>query len=151
MPAAAAGTKKAAGRTKEAWSAAKTHTVTLPSGFEIDMQIPNLPLLIKTGQIPNHLIDAALGAMQAEEITREMVEQQADFYDKLVAISVVDPIIAEEEVKDLPFEDVDLIVDLATRQRDVDAMGRHLGGLHKSEEWKSFRRGDSLDPALDGD
>lgn len=142
--------KKAAGRDKSAWAKAKVHTITLPSGFEVDVQVPNMPLLIKTGQIPNHLIEAALGAMQAEEITREMVEQQAEFYEKLVALTVVDPVIAEEDVADLPFEDVDLIVEIATRQRDVDALGRHLGGLHKSEEWKTFRRGDSLDPDVEG-
>ena len=132
-------------RDKAEWGKAKTHTITLPSGFEVDIQVPNLPSLIKTGQIPNNLIDAALGAMDSEQVTREMVEQQADFYEKLVAIAVVDPVVSEEDVKDLPFEDVELIVEIATRNRDVDAVGHHIGGLHKSEEWRSFRRGDHLD------
>lgn len=142
--------KKPAGRSKAAWGAAKIHTITLPSGFEVDIQVPNLPLLIKTGQIPNHLVDAAIGNMQAEEITREMIEQQADYYSLLVTLAVVDPVIEAEDVASLPFEDVDLIVDIASRNRDVDALGHQLGGLHKSEEWKAFRRGDHLDPAVEG-
>jgi len=127
------------GRDKSAWGKAAVHTITLPSGFVVDVKIPNMPLLIKTGQIPNHLIDAAIGAIEADKITREMVEQQSEFFDKLVSVTVVDPAIDEEDVHDLPFEDIDLIVALATRDREVDAIGHQLGGLHKSAEWRTFR------------
>ena len=128
-----------------AWKSAKIHSVVLPSGIEVDIEIPNLPQMVKTGQIPNDLLDAALGAIQRDEITPDLLKEQADFYNKLVATMVVSPSIAEEDVPELPYEDVELLVELGTRQRDLDAIGRHIGGLHKSDEWRRFRGLDYLD------
>lgn len=123
-----------------AWKKAKTHEAVLPSGLSIEIQIPNLPLLVKTGQVPNDLIESAIGAMQGDvQITAELLSEQAEFYNKLVAIAVVTPAITEADVPELPYEDVEMIVEFATRQRDVDALGRHLAGLHRSKEWRSFR------------
>ena len=45
---------------KTGWKNSRRHTITLPSSAEVDVEIPNLPQLIKTGQIPNNLVDAAL-------------------------------------------------------------------------------------------
>lgn len=132
-----------------AWKAAKRHPVSLPSGIEIEIEIPNLPQMVKTGQVPNDLVEAAIGALQRDKITKELVVEQADFYNKLVATAVKVPTITEDDVPDLPYEDVELIVELATRQRDVDALGRHLAGLHKSKEWRSFRGLDYGDEALE--
>ncbi len=122
-----------------AWKKAKRHPVTLPSGFEVEIEIPNLPLLVKTGHFPNDLVDAAIGAIQRQEITKELVDQQSDFYHKLVALTVKSPEITEEDVVELPYEDIELLVELATRNRDVDALGRHIAGLHTSREWRKFR------------
>jgi hypothetical protein len=127
---------------KTSWKNNRRHPVTLPSSTVVDLEIPNLPQLIKTGQIPNNLVDAALGAAQSQQgkaPTREQIGQQAEFNDHLVAITVKDPEIAADDVKDLPYEDVEMIVEIAMRQRDVDALYRQLGGLHKSEEWRTFR------------
>jgi len=127
---------------KAGWKNSRRHTVTLPSSSEVDLEIPNLPQLIKTGQIPNNLVDAALGAAQSQQgkaPTREQIGQQAEFNDHLVAITVKDPEITADDVADLPYEDVEMIVEIAMRQRDVDAIYHQLGGLHKSEEWRSFR------------
>lgn len=127
---------------KSGWKNNRRHTVTLPSYTVVDLEIPNLPQLIKTGQIPNNLVDAALGAAQAQQgqaPTREQIGQQAEFNDHLVSIAVKDPEITADDVADLPYEDVEMIVEIAMRQRDVDALYRQLGGLHKSEEWRTFR------------
>lgn len=123
----------------DAWKAAGTHTVMLPSGTEIKLRVPNLPTLVKTGQLPNALVAEALETIQTGKVTAEVISQQAEFYSKLVALSVVEPAISEEEVVDLPFEDVELIVEIATRQRDVDALGHHLAGLHTNKDWRKFR------------
>lgn len=122
-----------------AWKKTKRHPITLPSGFEVEIEIPNLPLLIKTGQLPNNLVTDALGAIQTGKLTPEILHQQSDFYDKLVSTAVKVPEITEEDVHELPFEDVELIVEIATRQRDLDAVGHHVGGLHTNEEWRKFR------------
>lgn len=133
-----------------AWKTSKRHDVTLPSGVGVAIEIPNLPLLIKTGQLPNDLIDAAIGAIKRDEITAELINQQSDFYHKLVALTVKEPEITEADVADLPYEDVELIVEIATRNRDLDALGRHIAGLHKSSEWRHFRGLDYGDEALEG-
>lgn len=130
-------TKKLA--TLGSWKSARRHEITLPSGSVVEIEIPNLPLLVKTGQIPNDLVDAALKAIQREEVTRDLIDQQSDFYHKLVSLTVKDPAISEEDVADLPYEDIELIVEIAQRQRDIDALGRHLAGLHTNREWRTFR------------
>lgn len=122
------------------WKKSRRHSVVLPSGFEVDIEIPNLPQLIKSGQLSNELINAALGATSGDEkITRETIEQQADVYNKLVSLTVKEPNVTEEDVAELPYEDVEMIVELATRQRDIDAVGHHIGGLEKLEEFRKFR------------
>lgn len=127
-------------QTAAAWKKAKYHSVVLASGSEIELSIPNLPVLAKTGQIPNDLISAAVGVISGEtQITPELLAEQADFAAKLVSIAVHSPKVKEDEVNDLPYEDIELIVEIATRQRDVDALGRQIAGLHKSKEWLDFR------------
>lgn len=124
-----------------AWVKAKYHTIALPSGVEVEISIPNLPMLAKTGVIPNDLIQSAVGVMNGtEELTEELVREQAVFYNKLISIAVHAPKVSEEQVPELPYEDIELIVEIATRQRDVDALGRHIAGLHLSKEWVSFRK-----------
>jgi hypothetical protein len=131
--------------TAAAWKKAKTHEVVLPSGVAVEIEIPNLSQMVKTGELPNDLIDAALGAMQKQRVTPDLLLKQADFYTKLVALTVVKPKITEEDVADLPYEDQELLVELATRQRDVDALGHHIAGLHTSKDWRRFRGYDISD------
>lgn len=120
-----------------AWKKAKRHTVTLPSGTVVDIELPHLAKLAKSGQMPNELVDAAMGqANSNEKVTRETIASQWDFYSYLVSITVVDPAITIEDVNDLPAEDVDHVVEFATRQRDLDAVGKHFAGL---ETQKSFQ------------
>jgi hypothetical protein len=136
-------------RSKADWIKAKTHTVMCPSGVEVDIEIPNLPALIKAGRVPNALLDAAIGAGPDTEVSREMVEQQADFFHYLVSVTVVSPQIEPHEVVELPYEDVEMLVSLALRQRDMDAAYRQIGGLDKVASFRTFRerarRGSSVD------
>lgn len=132
-----------------AWKKAGIHDITLPSGVEVSIKIPNLPQMVKQGAIPNDLLDAALGAIQKERVTKQLIEEQADFFHLLVMTMVVKPTITSEDVPDLPYEDIELLVELGTRQRDIDALGRHIAGLHKSREWREFRGFGSGDEALE--
>lgn len=135
--------------TVDAWVKAKYHTIMCPSGVEVEIVIPNLPALIKAGRVPNALLDAAIGAGPDTEVSREMVEQQADFFHFLVAETVHSPKLTQDQVTDLPYEDVEMIVSLALRQRDMDAAYRQIGGLDKVASFRSFRerarRGSSVD------
>jgi len=131
--------------TKTSWKKAAVHEgVTLPSGTVVSIKLPNLSLMLKTGNIPNSLVEAAVEMQNAmsrgtAEITKEMIEQQWDYYSFLVAKTVVEPEITQEEVADIPAEDVEMLVEFATRQRDIDAVYRHIAGLDKMESFRRFR------------
>lgn len=129
----------AAKKTADTWKSAKRHPVTLPSSFEVEIEIPNLPSLVKSGQLPNELVAEALNTINTGRLTPEVIANEAEFYNKLVALTVKEPEVTEADVPELPFEDVVLIVELATRQRDLDAVGHHIGGLERSAEWRKFR------------
>lgn len=139
-------------KTKDAWQKAGVHTIALQSGVEVDIRIPNLPQMVKAGEVPNDLLDAALGAMKKQEITPDLIKEQADFFHLLVATMVVEPKLEAEEVPEIvPFEDIELLVEIGTRQRDIDALGRQIAGLHKSAEWRRFRGWDYGDEVVEDD
>lgn len=130
---------------KDAWFKAKRHTITLPSGTVVEIELPNVPALIKSGKIPNELLELAIGTGPDTEVTREMIEQQAEFYNFLVATTVKDPELTPEEVNQLPYEDIEMIVAFALRQRDMDAVYRHMSGLDRVSSFRKFRRLDRGD------
>src|SRR5688572_20448247 len=101
------------------WKKAKRHEVTLASGTVVEIELPNLPALIKGGEIPNTLLDVAIAQQKLDaEITPEQIKEQFVFYRFLVAKTVVSPEITEDDVEELPYEDVEMLVEFATRQRD---------------------------------
>lgn len=135
-----------------AWKKSAVHNLVLPSGTVIGMKIPDVPTLIEAGTIPNHLLEAALGAAKNPEDqapTRDMISQEREFTDLLVHLSVVDPKVSVEDAADIPMEDKAMIVAVATRQRDIDAEGNHIAGLDKSEKFRRFRRVGEFDPLLE--
>jgi hypothetical protein len=136
-------------RTAEAWKKARVHAgLTLPSGTTVDVEIPNLPKMLKSGTMPNELIDVALEYQNEERVTREMMEQTWDFIKFIVPLTVKDPEITGDDVEDLPIADVEMIASWATRSSDFDAIGHHLGGLEKSEDFRNFRGITTIDEAL---
>lgn len=145
--------KTAAKFDKATWKKARTHEVTLPSGVEVIIEVPNLAVLVKSGYLPNELVQAAIGTIQTGRLTEEAIQEQPDFYSKIVTTTVKDPILDADDVigaDPIPFEDIEMIVEFATRQRDMDAVGHHLGGLHKVKDWRTFRGFDHLYADLEG-
>jgi hypothetical protein len=145
-----------------AWKRAGVHYPLLPSGTRVGLRIPDLAAMIETGQVPNHLLSAALGLAKAqneeenkiptpEELT-ENAAQDREFTDLLVLEAVVEPKLTEDDVKPggIPQEDKQFIVALATRQRDLDAEGEHIAGLTKSEKFRRFRGLGEFDTSLEG-
>ena len=145
-------------QSKTKWKQSKVHDVTLPSGFEVKIELPDLATMIKGGQVPNELLDAAtkIAAGQSliapedrddTEKSRELIKTISDFQAFLVAQTVKDPEVTKEEVAngDLPAEDVELLVNFALRKTDIDAIGHQLGGL---ETVDSFRQIRGLDDSL---
>lgn len=139
----------------EQWKKSSVHVISLPSGSAVGIKIPDLAALIEAGEIPQNLLDAALSAAGAggdradKAPTKEFILQEAEFSNKLVQTTVVQPKLSEANVREIPFEDRVMIVEIATRQRDLDAEGNHIGGLHKSESFRKFRGLDDLNESVE--
>ena len=134
------------------WKKAATHNVLCPSGSRVGIRIPDFPAMIEAGDIPQHLLDAALGVAGDADAkpSVELIKQQREFTDNLVLLTVVEPKITPADVGDIPYEDKEFIVSVATRQRDLDAEGEHIAGLTKSEKFRRFRGLGEFDPTLEG-
>jgi hypothetical protein len=147
-----------------AWKKAAIHHPLLPSGVRVNLRVPDLALMIETGQIPQHLLNAALGMAKAvadaeegpkvptvEEMTQSATDDR-EFTDLVVLSSVVEPKLTEADVAEggIPVEDKQFIVAIATRQRDLDAEGEHIAGLTKSEKFRRFRGLGEFDPNVEG-
>lgn len=134
---------------KTAWKKQREHDITLPSGAEIRVALPDLSAMIKSGNIPNDLLDVATKIGTGEKIDlgddgdkkRELLGQALDFNAFIVEQTVIEPKVTAEEVRtqQIPAEDVDLIVQIALRKTDFDAVGKHLGGLETVESFRKFR------------
>jgi hypothetical protein len=87
------------------------------------------------------LLDAALGVANNPDTkpTLDLIKQQREFTDVLTALTVVEPKLTESDIPDIPFEDKEFIVAVATRQRDLDAEGEHIAGLTQSDKFRRFR------------
>lgn len=139
--------------TKEAWKRNRDHLITLPSGTQIKVRLPNLPNLIKGGQVPNPLMKVAIqiattGSTQG--IDEELIAELPDFHRYLVHITAVEPEIALDEVDDIPYEDTELLVALACRETDLDAVGHQLAGLEKIDSYRRFRGLPDVDQSVEG-
>lgn len=144
--------------TKTGWKKAKTHTVTLPSGVDVEIQIPNLAKMAKGGELPNDLIKhAAPATANSGEEPEELTEDQrvknlttlAEFQSWLVSVMLVDPKLSPDEVLDVvPTPDLEVLVELASRRRDMDVVGHHIGGLEGSADFRKFRGIDAREPYL---
>lgn len=132
------------------WKKAAVHAVTLPSGVVVKVKIPDLAALIEAGTLPQNLIDAALNVVGdgAQKVTLDMVKEEREFTNEIVKVAVVEPTVSDASVNEIPVEDKAMIMQIATRQTDLDAEGKHIGGLHKSEDFRKFRGLDSFDPFM---
>lgn len=133
--------------TASAWKAAAVHDATLPSGFKVKVKVPNLTAMAKAGTLPNELLDlvtkdAATGPTDPPPL-QEQIDEQYKFNRCLTVLTVVEPKITDGDFDEIPAEDVQMIVQIALRQTDMDAIGHQLGGLETIESFRQFRDLDS--------
>ena len=140
------------------WKKAAVHPILLNSGVTVEIKIPDLPQLIEEDVIPQNLLDAALevaGAVSRsgspDAPTKDLIVKEGQFKNTLTRLTVVNPKLTEDDVRDIPSEDKEIIVALATRQRDVDAEGNHIAGLDKSAKFRKFRSIGEFDPLVAGE
>lgn len=136
---------------KAAWSKKAEHEINLASDVDtvVKIRLPNLPALVASGDFPNHLIDAAISVASGAKVTREHIAEQSEFYNHLVSNMLIEPAVTPEEVKNIPFEDIELLIAIGTRARDIDGLGNHIAGLDKSDDWMKFRRQSLVDADLE--
>jgi hypothetical protein len=145
-----------------AWKKAAVHHPLLPSGVRVGLRVPDLAKMIETGQVPQHLLNAALGIAKAglqdeqkvpsvEEMTQSAADDR-EFTDLITLACVTEPKLTEADLGEdgVPVEDKQFIVAIATRQRDLDAEGEHIAGLTKSEKFRRFRGLGEFDASLEG-
>lgn len=138
--------------TKTSWKNVKVHKdIRLPSGALVDIQLPNLTDLAKSGTIPSELLTLVTEAVTGgglDDVDTSLLSKLDDLHRFIVARTVVSPEITEEDVNDLPPEDIATLVEFAFRQRDRDVVGHHLGGLETLAEWRRFRNIPGGEPAV---
>jgi hypothetical protein len=140
----------------DAWAKAAVHTVMCPSGTAIEIRIPDLAGLIEGGELPQHLLQAALKAAgnqsfsEEKEVTVDDIRREREFTNFLVAKTVVTPALTPETATQVPTEDREMIAALALRLRDLDAEGSHIAGLDSSEKFRKFRGLGEFEPTLEG-
>ena len=135
---------------KAGWKKASTHTITLPSGEAVEIRLPNLPEMIKSGVFPNNLLPIAIKRVKEEDIDVDKIKDLADYHRFLVTKMVVKPAVELEDIPDLPAADLDMLISFANRERDTDAIGHQLGGLETHEAFRKFRGLDRGDETLFG-
>jgi hypothetical protein len=138
---------------KAGWKKAAVHTVTLESGMVVKIKLPDLPKLIEAGAIPQSLIDVAIDVatnQQRERPSPEVIKQQREFTDMVVIATVVEPAITADDLDDIPYEDKEMLVEFATRQRIFDAKGHHLSGMETDKDFRRFHRLGEFDPTMAG-
>jgi hypothetical protein len=139
--------------TKGQWLNRSVHTVTCYSGTVVKIRIPDLMLMLKNDTIPTRLRDIALQRADNErELSASDVEQPAPNEERMKAVKegaellfwlvsdmVLDPLITPEEVEQLPTDDRTMLMEIANRERDTDALGVSLG-VEPLSRWETFRR-----------
>jgi len=142
--------------TLDAWFDAGFHTVVCPTGTRVGIRIPDLAAIIEGGELPQHLLDAALSAAsqqatpESEGVTVEDIKREMEFTNFLVSKTVVKPEVTAEQASRIPTEDKEMIASIALRLRDLDAEGSHISGLDKSEKFRRFRGLGEFEPTVEG-
>lgn len=137
--------------TKGQWLNRSVHTITLYSGTVVKVRIPDLMLMLKNDTIPTKLRDIALERaegdvdLKAAEAVKpnndervKGVKEGAELLFWLVSDMVLEPKITPEEVESLPADDRMMLIEIANRERDTDALGASLG-VEPLSRWETFR------------
>lgn len=131
----------------DAWRKAAIHEITCPTGARVKVKFPDLVSIASGDALPEHLKNAALlelaqsmsggtaaavtaetgGAATPGGLSVEQVHGIRELYEWLITETVVEPRITVEDLPRLPSEDKEFLAEIASRQRETDALGVHLG------------------------
>jgi hypothetical protein len=119
----------------------------------VKIRLPDLTRLLKNDLLPERLRAVALKQAFADvepepqsengstnDAERyETAKEMATLLDWLVADMVLEPELTQDDVETIPGEDRDMLVAIAQRERDIDALGVTLG-VEPLSRWDTFRR-----------
>ncbi len=122
--------------------------ITLPSGTQVRIEVPNVMDMLANGQVPNELVKYATEAADAintgvvDAADVEKIKEHVGFLHWVVAVTVKEPEgLTPDDVSDLPTEDADMLLEFAMRQRITDALGHHVYGMETNAAWRKFHLG----------
>lgn len=136
-----------ASKTLADWSNRGHHKITCPTGFQPTIRFPDLAALVRNDALPEQLLNVALreiigsnedGKRLADQIRRGELKEATTFVHELIDLqrylaveAIVDPPVTMEDVEQgkVPPEDLEMIREIAMRERDTDARGRIIGVL----------------------
>lgn len=147
------------------WNELGVHEITLPSGAVVKVRIPDLSLLIAGDAVPESLrgiaLEQLMGAVVAMKLDagenvdqpkvsldREKIGQLADLHFFLISAMLVEPEITVDQLVSPntrpPNPDLEMLAELALRERDTDARGVVLGvmPLQRLERFRHFHQCD---------
>lgn len=142
---------------KAAWKKLAVHRITLHSGMEVVIRIPDLTVLLLGDAVPETLRATALGQV-FEDIASQIAEtggengkpepdpdaqmdslrKLTDLQRWLVVQMLVEPTIEAGDLDEMPADDVNLLTLIAIRERDRDALGVTIG-VEPLHRWEQFR------------
>lgn len=122
---------------KTAWKKRRTHNITLDSGAQVRVTYPDMAALFQADALPAELVHVAVMDQFAPDKLRDMIgdadkerDLLRDYYEfgvRLAHAMLVEPKLSLDEFREIPPEDVEMLRDIALRQRDTDARGVKLG------------------------
>lgn len=131
----------------EQWKAKRKEggKITLPTGTQVRIEVPDLVELLAQGHVPNPLVKFALEATESLQtgldVDMDKIKEAAEFMRWVVAVTVKDPEIEPSDVPEIDAMDTAMVLEFAMRQRQVDAVGHQLHGLEKIQDWRRFHLG----------
>lgn len=148
------------------WKRRSLHLITLPSGMQVTIRLPDVGMLIRRDLVPDRLRNVAMkvaieGTASLSQLDPETGKPEGfqdedlklmfDLFDLLVIEMVVEPSLSLLDLdpeSGIPREDYDMLVSLAQRERNTDAAGVTIG-VEPLSRWERFRRHHECAPDCD--
>jgi hypothetical protein len=122
---------------KTAWKRKRVHQITLPTGQQVLARFPDTTTLFQNEAVSSDLIHVAFMDQFAPDMLRaiigdtdkeaELLKNFNELGDRLAVDMLVEPKLTLEELREIPQEDLDMLKQIAMRERNTDAKGVVLG------------------------
>jgi hypothetical protein len=134
--------------TKTGWKKLTVHSVWCPTGARVKIRFPNMSALFRSNALPTELVHVAFMDKFAPDMLRQIIgdaDKEAellrnfdDLQNRLVVDMLVEPKLTLGELHQVPQEDLEMLKEIAMRERDTDARGVRLGVV-SLDAFQTFR------------